>query len=68
MMVVLNRGNELRIHVRGAVQNGLKEEEICETIRHAMICCGVPAERDAMMAAGEVIEVSENIWGISEKA
>ena len=56
MMVALNRGNELRIHVRGAVQNGLSEEEICEAIRHAMIYCGVPAGRDAMKAAGEVVE------------
>ncbi|KEF52106.1 uncharacterized protein A1O9_11732 [Exophiala aquamarina CBS 119918] len=56
MMVALNRTNELRIHVRGAVQNGVTEEEICEAIHHAMIYCGVPAGRDAMMAAGEVIE------------
>lgn len=56
MMVALNRSTELRIHVRAAVNNGLREEDICEAIHHAMIYCGVPAGRDAMMTASEVIE------------
>jgi 4-carboxymuconolactone decarboxylase len=54
MLIALGRGPELRIHLRAAVNNGLKEEEICEAIRHAMIYCGVPAGRDAMIIASDV--------------
>jgi len=54
MLIALGRGPELRIHIQAAVNNGLKEEQICEAIRHAMIYCGVPAGRDAMIIASEV--------------
>ncbi|OQV08482.1 hypothetical protein CLAIMM_12746 [Cladophialophora immunda] len=55
MLIALGRGPELRIHIRAAVNNGFSEEKICEAIRHAMIYCGVPAGRDAMLIASEVI-------------
>ena len=54
MLIALGRGPELRIHIRAAVNNGLKEEQVCEAIRHAMIYCGVPAGRDAMIIASDV--------------
>ena len=54
MLIALGRGPELRIHIRAAVNNGLTEENICEAIRHAMIYCGVPAGRDAMIIASDV--------------
>jgi len=56
MLIALRQGNELRIHIRAAVHNGFTEEKICEAIRHAMIYCGVPAGRDAMLIASEVID------------
>lgn len=60
MLVALNRGPELRIHIKAALHNGLSEEKICEALRHAMVYCGVPAGRDALMIAGEVFrEVKE---------
>lgn len=55
MLTALNRGPELRIHVAAALHNGLTEEEICEACRHAMIYCGVPAGRDALATASEVV-------------
>lgn len=55
MLIALGRAQELRIHIEAAVHNGLTEEQICEACRHAMIYCGVPAGRDALMIASEVI-------------
>jgi len=56
MLIALNRGSELKIHIRGALNNGLTEESICEACRHAMIYCGVPAGRDALLIASSVIK------------
>ncbi|KAL2782722.1 AhpD-like protein [Aspergillus keveii] len=53
MLIALNRGPELRIHLRAALHNGLSEEQLCEACRHAMIYCGVPAGRDALVIASE---------------
>ena len=53
--MALNRGPELTAHIRGAVNNGLTEEEISEAIRHTMIYVGVPAGVDAFKIAGKVI-------------
>lgn len=55
MLIALGRGPELRIHIRAAIHNGLSEETICEACRHAMIYCGVPAGRDALIAASDVL-------------
>lgn len=54
MLIALNRGNELRIHLRGAFHNGMTEEAVCEACRHAMVYCGVPAGRDALLIASSV--------------
>lgn len=54
MLIALGRGPELRLHLRAAAHNGLSEETVCEAIRHAMIYCGVPAGRDAMLTASDV--------------
>lgn len=54
--MALNRGPELTVHVRGAIRNGLTEEEISEAIRHTMIYVGVPAGVDAYKIASQVIQ------------
>ena len=55
MLVVLGRPNQLKVHVRGALANGASEEEIRETLLHAMIYAGVPASVDAFLNAAEVM-------------
>lgn len=55
MLIALNRPNELRLHMRGAINNGVTKEEIVEVVLQAAIYCGVPASLDAMKAAKEVI-------------
>lgn len=55
MLIALNRPNELRLHLRGAVNNGITRDEIQEVVLQSAIYCGVPASLDAMKAAKEVI-------------
>ena len=54
MLVALNRGEELRLHLRGAANNGVTREEIKELLLHAAIYCGVPAANSAFHAAEEM--------------
>jgi 4-carboxymuconolactone decarboxylase len=54
MITALNRPNELRLHVRGALNNGLTQEEIVEVFLQAAIYCGVPAALDSLKVATEV--------------
>jgi len=54
MLVALNRPHELRLHLRGALNNGLSREELREALLHAAVYCGMPAAVDAFLAAREV--------------
>ncbi len=54
MMVALNRGEEFRMHVRAALNNGVTREQIKEVILQTAIYCGVPAANNAFHAAEEV--------------
>ena len=60
MMVALNRGEELRLHLRAAANNGVTRKEIQEVLLQAAIYCGVPAANAAFHAAEEVFaEISK---------
>ena len=52
----LNRPHELKLHVRGALNNGMSEEEIREVLLQIAIYCGLPAALDAFRIARDVIE------------
>jgi len=54
LMVALNRGEELRLHLRAAANNGVTAEQIREVLLHCAIYCGVPAANAAFHAAREV--------------
>ncbi|SDV50573.1 carboxymuconolactone decarboxylase family protein [Chitinasiproducens palmae] len=56
MLVGLNRPNQLRVHIRGAIANGVHEDEIREILMHAMIYVGVPASVDSFMHAAEALK------------
>lgn len=56
MLTALNRPQELRLHVRGALNNGCTVEEIRETLLQAAIYCGVPAALDAFRNAAAELE------------
>ncbi|MBZ5527644.1 MAG: 4-carboxymuconolactone decarboxylase [Acidobacteriia bacterium] len=59
MMVALNRGDELRMHIRAAFNNGVTREEIKEVLLQTAIYCGVPAANTAFHIAGEVFAEME---------
>src|SRR6202047_3755090 len=54
MMVALNRGEEFRLHVRAAFNNGVTRDEIKEVLLQCAIYCGVPAANSAFHMADEV--------------
>ena len=56
MLTALNRAPEIKLHVRGAINNGVTVDEIKETLLHATIYCGIPAGLDAFKAANEVLK------------
>jgi 4-carboxymuconolactone decarboxylase len=55
MLTALNRPQEFKQHVRGALRNGCTEEEIRETLLQVTIYCGVPAGVDSFRLAKEVL-------------
>lgn len=59
MITALNRPHELKLHVRGALNNGCTKEEIREVLLQTAIYCGVPAAIDAFRTAKEVIDEYE---------
>ena len=54
MLTALNRGHEFRIHVKGALNNGVTKEEIREILIQSAVYCGAPAAMDSFRIAKEV--------------
>jgi 4-carboxymuconolactone decarboxylase len=56
MLSALNRPHEVKIHVRGALNNGLTKDQIKEVFLQVAIYCGVPAAVDSFRSAREVFK------------
>jgi 4-carboxymuconolactone decarboxylase len=56
MLTALNRPHELKLHIRGAMNNGITKDEIKEVFLHASVYCGVPAAIDSFRVAKEVFK------------
>jgi 4-carboxymuconolactone decarboxylase len=56
MLTGLNRPNQIRLHVKAAITNGVSKEEIKELFLQAAIYCGVPAAVDSFRIAREVFK------------
>lgn len=54
MIAILNRNHELKLHIRGALTNGLTKDQIREIFMQVAIYAGVPAGVDAFRQAREV--------------
>lgn len=54
MLVALNRDEELVLHLRGALNNGVTWDELKEVLLHSAIYCGVPAANTAFRVAAKV--------------
>ena len=55
MLTALGKTPEIKLHVKGALNNGLTVDEIKEVLLHATAYCGIPAGLDAFKAAHEVL-------------
>jgi 4-carboxymuconolactone decarboxylase len=56
MLTALGKPDELRLHVRGAIQNGCTVQEIQEVLLQTAVYCGVPAALEASRNAQAVLE------------
>ena len=56
MLTALNRPHEIKLHVLGALNNGLTKAEISEVFLQTAIYCGVPAAIDSFRVAREVFK------------
>lgn len=59
VLTALGRENELAMHVRAALRNGLSAEEIAEVLLHTAVYAGVPAANAAFAIAQRVLEEDE---------
>jgi 4-carboxymuconolactone decarboxylase len=59
MLSALNRPHELKLHVRGALNNGVTKEEITEVLLQVAIYCGVPSAIDSFRVAREALKEAE---------
>ncbi len=59
MLSALGRQHELKIHIQGALRNGLTKEELQEALLQVLIYCGAPAAIDAFRTAKEALRDME---------
>ena len=58
MMVALNRSEELQLHLKAALKNGVTRAEIKELLLQAAIYCGVPAANHAFHLAQQIFSAA----------
>jgi 4-carboxymuconolactone decarboxylase len=60
MLSALGKPHELKLHVKGAIRNGVSKEEITEVFLQVAIYCGVPAAIDSFRVARETFKEMES--------
>jgi 4-carboxymuconolactone decarboxylase len=55
LLGALNRGEEFKLHVRGALRNGVTREEIREALIHLSIYAGIPAGVEGFRLARQIL-------------
>ena len=56
MLTALNRPHEVKLHLRGALNNGCSKNDIMEVLLQPAIYCGVPAAMDSLRVAKEFFQ------------
>lgn len=56
MLIALNKPEELKVHLRGGINNGLSSDELREIVIHSAIYAGFPAALSAMQILISVVE------------
>jgi 4-carboxymuconolactone decarboxylase len=59
MLTALNRPHEVKLHLKGALNNGCSRQEIMEALLQTAVYCGVPAAIDSFRLAREVFSEAE---------
>jgi 3-oxoadipate enol-lactonase/4-carboxymuconolactone decarboxylase len=59
-LIAVGRMDELPMHVRAALRNGLSENEIKEVLLQTAVYCGVPAANTAFAVAARVLDEEES--------
>jgi len=59
LLTAMSKPDELKLHLRGALNNGCSKEEIMEVLLHTAIYCGMPAAVSSFRTAREFFEESE---------
>lgn len=54
MLTALGRDHELKVHIKGALRNGVTKDEIAEIFLQAGLYCGAPAALESFRLAREV--------------
>ncbi len=67
MLTALNRPHELKMHIKGALTNGVTRDEIREILLQTGVYCGVPAAVDAFRTAKEVFAELDKNPGVDKK-
>jgi 4-carboxymuconolactone decarboxylase len=55
MLTAMGKTAELKLHVKGALTNGVTVDEIKEVLLHASVYCGIPAGLEAFKSAHDVL-------------
>jgi len=55
LLAAMNRAHEFKLHVRGAIRNGVTREEIREVLLQTAVYCGVPAGIEGFRLAAEAL-------------
>lgn len=63
MLTALKAPNELKLHVKGALNNGVTVDEIKEILLHATVYAGIPAGLEAFKAAHETLKAEGALDG-----
>ena len=56
MLTALNRGHELKLHIKGAINNGVTQEEMREIFLQCGVYCGAPAALESFKIAQQVFK------------
>jgi 4-carboxymuconolactone decarboxylase len=55
MLIATGKPHEIRVHLRGALANGVTPIELREIVVHSILYCGIPAAVEGMRALSEIL-------------
>ncbi len=66
-VIALNRPAEIRVHLRGAIRNGISKKELSELCLHSFLYCGGPAALDAFHTISAALPEIEKLEKAAKK-